>query len=1204
MQGLDIRQRATRVARPPRCPGTFLVATWNRTLHPHPPAWWRKLSLAALLVHSALARVEAAPSSQPLDPSLAADVGYSDFGYGPGTLATPTADKPQSKLWWTDGSWWGCLWDPIALSHRIHRFDSVAHTWTSAGPNADNRANVIVDVLWDGTYLYIISHPYEDSGEFRLHSYSYDPTTDTYALRAGFPVAMNSGDAEAVTIAKDGTGKLWTSWEEGGDIMINRSTNGDASWGTPFRLPVQGADTSSDDISSIVGFGTRIGVLWSNQDDSKMYFATHIDGQADTVWQAREDALADAVLGDVVDDHINMAVACDASACVYAVAKTSLHGAGLPQLYLLRRDHGGVWTRYVVANDEDDHTRPILLIDDQNRKLYVFATCNTGDDGIYMKVSDLDNIAFGAGVGVPFIVRQSAPEINNPTSTKQNVNGTTDLLVVASDEASRTYFHNTVDLPNGTPTPDIAVSPVLYGYGDVLVGASAAKTFVVQNTGNATLQVTGTSVTGANANQFSITNGGGSFSLAPGGTRNVVVAFAPTGPGAKSAALRLTSNDPDESPFDIPLTGTAILPAPDIAVLPASLDFGNVLVREDSQAEIRVLNMGGGTLQVTATELAGPGSTAFAVTAGLAPFALAPGDSSLLQLRFAPAAPGGRFAILRIESTDPDENPVFVPLTGSGIVPQPDLRAASSHLFGFVEVGANQSVALAIDNVGLVDLHVTGTSLLGPDSSQFGVTSGGGAFTVPPSQSQALVVAFSPSTLGPKNATLRLTSDDPDAGIWDIGLQGIGGVPDLAVSPLARDFGACDIGSSASFALHVGNRGTLSLDVTSTQLTGTSAAEFGITSGAGPFTLAPGDSQQVVVRFGPTSVGPKSARLMVSSNDPLDGSIPILLTGSGNAPAAATVAFAGSVGGASTGALTVSTASAVPAAGDQLYLAAVSAKDHEVVVGVAGMGLTWTRVLAQCGARHVTGIEVWRGQGSPVSGVVTATFAAAPNNAVILVSRYSGAVAGAPFGAVFAANTVGLSGPCNGGTDSAAFSIPFTTTSSNSVVFAAVAIRHKEFTPGVTWTQRDVLQVGAGGDRCGAVVMDRALTGGPETIPLDGTFSEPLDWAVIGLEIVAGARATDVSEDARPAQEAALRIHGGIGSSRLQIEVAVPTETASRLTLHDVCGRLVGTLWQGILPGGRNRLDLFPDPKLASGVYFVHATLGGRRLSERVLLVR
>ncbi len=32
--------------------------------------------------------------------------GYRDFNYGSTVFEAPTADKPQSKLWWNDGIWW------------------------------------------------------------------------------------------------------------------------------------------------------------------------------------------------------------------------------------------------------------------------------------------------------------------------------------------------------------------------------------------------------------------------------------------------------------------------------------------------------------------------------------------------------------------------------------------------------------------------------------------------------------------------------------------------------------------------------------------------------------------------------------------------------------------------------------------------------------------------------------------------------------------------------------------------------------------------------------------------------------------------------------------------------------------------------------------------------------------------------------------
>jgi len=217
-------------------------------------------------------------------PAVPVDVGYRDHDYGGGLAQAPTAEKPQSKIWHHDGSWWGCLWDPGHGAYRIHRLDTDTQTWDSPGPNADDRPTTLIDAKSDGARLYIVSHPYEGrSGSSRLYAYDYDAGSRAYSLRSGFPVVVNDDDAEALTIDKDSTGQLWIAWENGGTIWINRTISGDHDWGTPFALPVQGNSTSSDDVCAVAAFGDAIGVMWSNQDDqvapsnNNFYFARVLD---------------------------------------------------------------------------------------------------------------------------------------------------------------------------------------------------------------------------------------------------------------------------------------------------------------------------------------------------------------------------------------------------------------------------------------------------------------------------------------------------------------------------------------------------------------------------------------------------------------------------------------------------------------------------------------------------------------------------------------------------------------------------------------------------------------------------------------------------------------------------------------------------------------------------------------------------------------
>jgi hypothetical protein len=101
------------------------------------------------------------------------------------------------------------------------------------------------------------------------------------------------------------------------------------------------------------------------------------------------------------------------------------------------------------------------------------------------------------------------------------------------------------------------VEPSSVGFGSVAVGKMAMTNLTIGNTGNAALNVFGLSIAGADAGQFAIVAGGGTFSLDPGSTRTVTVRFAPTSLGRKSAVLRINSDDPDENPKDVPINGTA-----------------------------------------------------------------------------------------------------------------------------------------------------------------------------------------------------------------------------------------------------------------------------------------------------------------------------------------------------------------------------------------------------------------------------------------------------------------------------------------------------------------------------------------------------------------------------------------------------------------------------------------------------------------------
>lgn len=137
------------------------------------------------------------------------------------------------------------------------------------------------------------------------------------------------------------------------------------------------------------------------------------------------------------------------------------------------------------------------------------------------------------------------------------------------------------------PAPDIVLSRFVLHYPPTFVGASVSDTLAVSNVGTDALTVT--SIT-ANKPDFSADVA--AFALAPGESRLVVVAFAPTAPGQRAALLSIASNDPDQGVANALLLGEG-LDAPVISFAPASL--ADTLVSGDQSHRLLVVSNDGGS---------------------------------------------------------------------------------------------------------------------------------------------------------------------------------------------------------------------------------------------------------------------------------------------------------------------------------------------------------------------------------------------------------------------------------------------------------------------------------------------------------------------------------------------------------------------------------------------------------------------------------
>lgn len=93
--------------------------------------------------------------------------------------------------------------------------------------------------------------------------------------------------------------------------------------------------------------------------------------------------------------------------------------------------------------------------------------------------------------------------------------------------------------------PGIELSASSVNFGEIEQGQTRDRDVTVRNTGNTELLITGTSVSGGNASDFTITTGGSTgtpIAVQPGATHRLVVRFSPSASGERASFLLVTSN--------------------------------------------------------------------------------------------------------------------------------------------------------------------------------------------------------------------------------------------------------------------------------------------------------------------------------------------------------------------------------------------------------------------------------------------------------------------------------------------------------------------------------------------------------------------------------------------------------------------------------------------------------------------------------------
>lgn len=311
-----------------------------------------------------------------------------------------------------------------------------------------------------------------------------------------------------------------------------------------------------------------------------------------------------------------------------------------------------------------------------------------------------------------------------------------------------------------------------YDFISARVGLTTTQSISVQNIGQLPLTGLALTVDGAHPQDFVITRPLNLGEMARGVSDYFTVRFAPSAVGVRTATLHIASNDPDENPFDIHLTGYGSLP--EIRVersngveIPAgsTYDFGTAQVGFNPQRAVMIQNVGQGFLKLREFSITGTHRNDFRATALYLAEWAAPGHPIQLNVVFQPTGPGLRTATFQILTDDEDEYVYEFTVTGTGDMPglQVTLPGDKEVLNGGgcdigpagVNAPPGKILTFTIANPGTQQLTLLPPTLYsGSGQPVFSIISPP-AGSVEPGSSTTMTVQFAPTDVGTRSASLN-----------------------------------------------------------------------------------------------------------------------------------------------------------------------------------------------------------------------------------------------------------------------------------------------------------------------------------------------------------------------------------------------------------------------------------------------------------------
>lgn len=310
-------------------------------------------------------------------------------------------------------------------------------------------------------------------------------------------------------------------------------------------------------------------------------------------------------------------------------------------------------------------------------------------------------------------------------------------------------------------------------------------------------------------------------------------------------------------------------------VVPAGVDFGNVLVGLDGIATIRIsviANIDGARFTIDKPVIT-VGDPVFFIARNLDRTILSMSETATFDVGFRPDSANTFSGVVRI---DTNFGSTAVNLTGKGITVQSSFQVTPTSInYGNVGVGQNATQSVTIKNTGNVPLPISSVMVTSGASSGFTISRLPDT-SLPINQSSTFDISFAPTSASKVTGVVTVTTG---AGTATISLNGTGTSGPALQVPLTLDFGTISLGQSSILRLPVTNKGGQSLTVSSVTLSGDTSSNFAITKQLTSSVLAPNVTDNLEITYKASTGGLASGAVMILSDG---GSAIVNLTANGS----------------------------------------------------------------------------------------------------------------------------------------------------------------------------------------------------------------------------------------------------------------------------------------------------------------------------------